>query len=151
MVNVKLCLAESNAKRARFEYVKPRVIGMSVVCVQRFKPSQGFWNGGNTWCILGIVPKRRSVLKTKISTVRISHGDFMMNLESVDGPRCISRSGEVCKPVETEDGSGLIVGLWWGGGGQQTFKLTDKGPLQLQDWVEVLACSWELGGFEDLF
>ncbi|KAJ0897163.1 hypothetical protein HanRHA438_Chr08g0342641 [Helianthus annuus] len=57
----------------------------------------------------------------------------MMNF--VDGPRCISRSSEVCKPVETEDGSGLIVGLSGGGGGvnrplsggQQTFKLTDKG------------------------
>ncbi|KAL4572935.1 hypothetical protein LXL04_019723 [Taraxacum kok-saghyz] len=55
----------------------------------------------------GTVTKSRWVLKTK--TEKFSHVECLQSWESVSGPRCISGSGGVSKPVETEYES--VVGL----------------------------------------
>ncbi|MFS7914571.1 hypothetical protein Hanom_Chr02g00155001 [Helianthus anomalus] len=51
----------------------------------------------------GTVTKNCWVLKTKIE--KFSPVDCLLSLESVGDPWCISGSGGVSKPVETEDGS----------------------------------------------
>ncbi|VFQ63869.1 unnamed protein product [Cuscuta campestris] len=55
---------------------------------------------------MGRVPstvlKRRWVLRTKNPNVKISPGNSLLDLESGNGPRCISGSDGLCKPVETE-------------------------------------------------
>ncbi|VFQ81228.1 unnamed protein product [Cuscuta campestris] len=40
-------------------------------------------------------------MKTKNPNVKISLGNILLDLESSNGPRCISGSGGLCKPVET--------------------------------------------------
>ncbi|VFQ77747.1 unnamed protein product [Cuscuta campestris] len=70
-------------------------------------------SGGST---SGTVLKRRWVLRTKNPNVKISPGNSLLDLESGNGPRCISGSGGLCKPVETEAVADTVTtGLELGG------------------------------------
>ncbi|KAD4585575.1 hypothetical protein E3N88_23176 [Mikania micrantha] len=96
-------------KKIHFVSVKPGAKVVQVERGRRFKPVRGFGNSGSTVRVSSTVPKQQWVLKIRISTVKISPVDYLLNLESVNIPRCISGSGGMCKPVETEDGSVIVV------------------------------------------
>ncbi|VFQ95778.1 unnamed protein product [Cuscuta campestris] len=126
----KVRLTESGkAKKVHFANVNLRVLGMTVECVRRSESGQGFRVSGSMGRVLSTVMKRRWVLRTKNPNVKISPGNSLLDLESGNGPRCISGSGGLCKPVETE---------------AVAVTVTTGGWLQLGDITGVLACSWEL-------
>ncbi|VFQ90431.1 unnamed protein product [Cuscuta campestris] len=99
----KVRLTESGkAKKVHFANVNLGVLGMTVECVRRSESGQGFRVSGSMGRVLSTVGKRRWVLRTKNPNVKISLGNSLLDLESGNGPRCISGSGGLCKPVETE-------------------------------------------------
>ncbi|VFQ98780.1 unnamed protein product [Cuscuta campestris] len=100
----KVGLTESGkAKKVHFANVNLGVLGMTVECVRRSESGQGFCDSGNMGRVPSTVLKRRWVLRTKNPNVKISPGNSLLDLESGNGPRCISGSGGLCKPpVETE-------------------------------------------------
>ncbi|VFQ96137.1 unnamed protein product [Cuscuta campestris] len=99
----KVGLTESGkAKKVHFANVNLGVLGMRVECVRRSESGQGFRDSGSMGRVPSTVLKRRWVLRTKNPNVKISPGNSLLDLESGNGPRCISGSGGLCKPVETE-------------------------------------------------
>ncbi|KAD3640875.1 hypothetical protein E3N88_30098 [Mikania micrantha] len=106
----KVWFAESKGqKKVHFASVKPDAKVVQAERSRRFKPVRGFGNSGSTFCVSGTVSKQQWVLKTRISTAKISPLDYLLNLESDNIPRCISGSGGMCKPVETEDESVMVT------------------------------------------
>ncbi|KAL4564846.1 hypothetical protein LXL04_028919 [Taraxacum kok-saghyz] len=103
----KIWFAKSGAKRVHFANINSGAKGMLVERVRKSKPFRGFGDSGSTRRVSGTVTKSRWVLKTK--TEKVSHVECLLSLESVSGPLCISGSGGVSKPVETEDES--VAGL----------------------------------------
>ncbi|KAD3066548.1 hypothetical protein E3N88_34428 [Mikania micrantha] len=106
----KVWFAESKGqKKVHLASVKPGAKVVQAERGRRFKPVRGFGNSGSTVRVSGTVIKQQWVLKTRISTAKISPVDYLLNLESVNIPRCISRYGGMCKPVETEDESVMVT------------------------------------------
>ncbi|VFQ77680.1 unnamed protein product [Cuscuta campestris] len=113
----KVGLTESGkAKKVHFANVNLGVLGMTVECVRRSESGQGFRDSGSMGRAPSIVLKRRWVLRTKNPNVKISPGNSLLDLESGNGPRCISGSSGLCKPVETEAVADTVTtGLELGG------------------------------------
>ncbi|KAI3514342.1 hypothetical protein L1887_12673 [Cichorium endivia] len=103
----KIWFAKSSAKRVYFANMNSGAKGMLAERVGKSKPFKGFCDSGSTGCVPGTVTKSHWVLKT--NTEKFSPVGSLQSLESVSGPRCISRAGGVSKPVETGDES--VAGL----------------------------------------
>ncbi|KAL4585413.1 hypothetical protein LXL04_010033 [Taraxacum kok-saghyz] len=103
----KIWFAKSTTKRVHFANMNSGAKGMLAERVRKSKPVRRFCDTGSTGRVPGTVTKSRWVLKTK--TEKFSIVGSLLSLESVSGPRCISGSGGVSKPVETEDDS--VAGL----------------------------------------
>ncbi|KAL4575810.1 hypothetical protein LXL04_011896 [Taraxacum kok-saghyz] len=103
----KIWFAKSTAKRVHFANMNFGAKDMLAERVRKSKPFRGFGDSGSTRRVPGTVTKSRWVLKTK--TEKFSPVECLLSLESVSDPRCISGSGGVFKPVETEDES--VAGL----------------------------------------
>ncbi|KAD6454989.1 hypothetical protein E3N88_09695 [Mikania micrantha] len=142
----KVWFAESKGqKKVYVASVKPRAMVVQAERGRRFKPVRGFGNSGSTGRVSGPVPKLQWVLKTRTPTDKISLVDYLLNLESVVVPWCISGSGGMCKlggmckPVEIEDGS-VMVTLTNESVMTNVLKLSEASTILselLEDWITV--------------
>ncbi|VFQ95508.1 unnamed protein product [Cuscuta campestris] len=109
----------------------------------------GFRDSGSMGRVPSTVLKRRWVLRTKNPNVKISPGNSLLDLESGNGPRCISGPGGLCKPVETGGGySHDWVGARWSF--NCPFRLLMKGVVATRGYNWSLSLFLGTGGLEDL-
>ncbi|VFQ74987.1 unnamed protein product [Cuscuta campestris] len=136
------------AKKVHFANVNLGVLGMSAECVRMSESGQGLRDSGSMGCVPGTILKCRWVLKTKNPNIKISPGNSLLDLESGNGPRCISGSGGLCKPVETCGGySHDWVGARWSF--NCPFRLLMNGVAATRGYNWSLNLFLGTGGLED--